>query len=63
MTPFPLSKFEIIIGAAVKGRDKILPIYKIRTRDDGRFEIPSNLINSPKYMQGAGILNLEKLLP
>jgi hypothetical protein len=23
----------------------------------------SNLINSPKYMQGAGILNLEKLLP
>ncbi|MCJ7688263.1 MAG: S8 family serine peptidase, partial [Clostridiaceae bacterium] len=25
--------------------------------------ISSSLINSPKYMQGAGIINLEKLLP
>ena len=43
----PLSnrKIDIIIGAVDRVNGSIFPIYRIRTKDDGKFQIPVNLLN------------------
>jgi len=38
-------KFEIIIGGSHRGTGKIFPLYRLKTRDDGRLEIPRSLLN------------------
>ena len=38
-------KFEIIVGAFVKNKQEMFPLFRITTRDDGRLVIPSKLIN------------------
>jgi hypothetical protein len=35
----------IIIGARVRNRDNVMPLYKVRTKDDGRLLVPPRLIN------------------
>lgn len=42
----PATKMEIIIGGVIGDKTKIIPIYKIKTKDDGEFVVPSNLLNS-----------------
>lgn len=37
--------FEIIIGASERGRENIFPLYRIKTKDDGRLNIPNELLN------------------
>ena len=36
---------DIIVGAVDKISGNIFPIYRIRTKDDGKFQVPVNLIN------------------
>jgi hypothetical protein len=38
--------FEVIVGVSEKGRENIFPLYRIRTKDDGSLEIPSELLNN-----------------
>jgi len=37
--------FEIIIGGSHRGNHKVFPLYRLKTRDDGRLEIPKGLLN------------------
>jgi hypothetical protein len=39
------SKFEIIIGASINRNEKVFPLFRLRTKDDGELIIPPNLIN------------------
>ncbi len=39
------SKFEIIIGASVSRNEKVFPLFRLKTKDDGELIIPPNLIN------------------
>jgi hypothetical protein len=38
-------KFEIIIGGELRMGGRVLPLYRLRTRDDGSLEIPGTLLN------------------
>lgn len=38
-------KFEIIIGGELRINHRVLPLYRLRTSDDGRLEIPEALLN------------------
>ena len=38
-------KFEIIIGGSLRLNGKVLPLYRLKTRDDGNLEIPRSLLN------------------
>jgi hypothetical protein len=42
--PSPNRQIEIIIGAVDRSSGDIFPMYRVKTRDDGRFQIPVNLI-------------------
>jgi hypothetical protein len=42
--PSPNRQIEIIIGAVDRTSGEIFPMYRVITRDDGRFQIPVNLI-------------------
>jgi hypothetical protein len=42
----PATRMIIDIGASAKGKNNVVPIYQIKTKDDGKFVIPSNLLNS-----------------
>lgn len=39
-------KIEIILGAVVKGSNISFPFYRLKTRDDGRLVVPSQLLNT-----------------
>lgn len=39
------SKFEIIVGASVGRNEKVFPLFRLKTRDDGKLIVPRNLIN------------------
>jgi len=39
-------KIEIVLGVKVKGSNISFPLYSLKTRDDGKFVVPSQLINS-----------------
>ena len=39
------SGFEIIVGASVSGSERIFPLFRLKTRDDGELIIPPELIN------------------
>ncbi len=41
----------IIIGARLRDRDIIMPLYRVRTRDDGRLLIPSRFINEIPFRE------------
>ncbi len=43
--PVPELQIEIIIGAVVRTNRNIFPLYRVKTKDDGKFLIPVNLIN------------------
>lgn len=43
--PLPNRQIDIIIGAVAKLNSNTFPIYRLKTRDDGKFQIPANLIN------------------
>lgn len=37
--------FQIIVAASVSGSDRIFPLFRLRTKDDGELIIPAELIN------------------
>ncbi len=37
--------FQIIVAASVSGSDKIFPLFRLKTKDDGELIIPAELIN------------------
>ena len=41
----------IIIGARIRNRDNVMPLYKVRTMDDGRLVIPARFINQIPVQQ------------
>jgi hypothetical protein len=41
----------IIIGARIRNRDNVMPLYKVRTMDDGRLVIPPRFINKIPIQQ------------
>ncbi|MEJ2613658.1 MAG: hypothetical protein P8Z35_01750 [Ignavibacteriaceae bacterium] len=43
--PLPGRNINIIIGAVDKINGSTYPIYRIRTKDDGKYQIPENLLN------------------
>jgi hypothetical protein len=42
----PGTKMIINIGASAKGNANVIPIYQIKTKDDGKYIIPASLLNS-----------------
>ncbi len=38
-------KINIILGVNIKGRNSLIPLFNIRTRDDGRLQLPQKLVN------------------
>jgi hypothetical protein len=38
-------EFQIIIAASVSGSNKIFPLFRLKTKDDGKLIIPAELIN------------------
>ncbi|HSP88064.1 MAG TPA: hypothetical protein VLN45_08010 [Ignavibacteriaceae bacterium] len=38
-------KFEIIIGASGGNSEKVFPLFRLKTKDDGELIVPENLIN------------------
>jgi hypothetical protein len=41
----------IIIGARIRNRDDVMPLYKVRTMDDGRLLVPARFINKIPVQQ------------
>jgi len=39
-------KIEIVLGAIVKGKNISFPLYSLKTRDDSKFVVPAQLLNS-----------------
>ncbi len=39
-------KIEVILGAVLKGRKVSFPLYRLKTRDDGRLVVPPQLLNT-----------------
>jgi len=39
-------KIEIVLGAIVKGSNISFPLYSLKTRDDSKFVVPAQLLNS-----------------
>ena len=39
-------KIEVILGAVLKGSNVSFPLYSLKTRDDGRLVVPSQLLNT-----------------
>lgn len=39
-------KIEIVLGAVVKGKNISFPLYRLKTRDDGKLIVPSRLLNT-----------------
>lgn len=39
-------KIEIVLGAVLKGSKVSFPLYSLKTRDDGRLVVPSQLLNT-----------------